>query len=185
MFDYFNKTTFNDKQIIDVWKNIEINIDSNEYQVYKIKEGDNLMLLSYKYYGNINDWWIIYLFNNMYDINFELLQPSILEETILKHRTDIINYENITIKRQNYIRESIRNYYYSIGNQLTDSIKLTNKTLNDNSLKNSEEFLSAYTGFIEDKIIVDSYYNNTLKIPTGPLMFKIKNKLEEFSTIWN
>lgn len=185
MFDYFNKITINGNTVLDIWKNIDINIDSDDYQVYKLKEGDNLMLISYNFYGNINDWWIIYLFNDMYNINFELLQPAVLEATLLKHRTDILEYNTITIKRQNYIRETLRTYYMSLENSLVDSIKLANKTLKDDSIKNSELFLSEYASFLEDKILIESYYNTPLKIPNGKLMFKIKNALEDFSSIWN
>ena len=43
MFDYFNKITINGNTVLDIWKNIDIYIDSDDYQVYKLKEGDNLI----------------------------------------------------------------------------------------------------------------------------------------------
>lgn len=183
MFNYFNTIEINSSSVLDIWKSIDIDIDSDNYQTYKIIEGDNLMGISYKHYGNINDWWVIYLFNNMYNINFELLQPEVLEATVLKHRTDVINYDTITTKRQNYIRETIRNYYL-ISNDLIDSIKLTNRLLSDDSLKNDEEFLSLYSGYIEDTLIINSYYDTTLKIPNGKLLFQIKNEINSFAKVW-
>lgn len=180
MFNYFDTTVFNNKKIIDIWKRYSLNIISEDFTIHKLSEGDNLMSISYKYYNTINDWWIIYLFNELYDINFSLLQSNVLINTIDDYKYKIENYSSLLKKEQLKIFYLIRNMYINIGNNIQDANNKTNTLLT--SLPADEIIIAS--DYINLKITEDSFFNQSLKIPNTELSKEIKNTLYSFSKNW-
>lgn len=39
---------------------------------YTLQEGDNAEIIAYKYYGNVNMYWIVLMFNNIADARFDM-----------------------------------------------------------------------------------------------------------------
>lgn len=179
MFEYFDSVTINDIERVDIWKNFEISIVSTDYQIHKLTEGENLMSISNKYYNTINNWWVIYLFNNMNNINFSILYPETIQATIDKHKSDIINHSSLGSKRKAYITEVIRSYYNE-SYTLLESIKLTNTLL---TFKSNSEIIKI-ADYIQSQLLIESYFNTNLKIPNISLVKEIKNKMSAFSKNW-
>lgn len=180
MFQYFDKQIINGNEVVDIWKNFKIEIKSNDYSIHVLSEGENLMSISHKYYNSINNWWIIYLFNNLDNINFSLLQSDTIYNTIEKYKNDLINYSNLSTKRKAYITELIRNFYLLENYSIIESISLTNdflKLTDDNEINRFIEYLQSL-------ILLESFYNTKLKIPNIGLVKEIKNKLSEYSKLW-
>lgn len=179
MFQYFNTVNINNKEVVDIWKNFKIEIQSKDYTEYQLLENDNLMLISFRFYNTIDNWWILYYFNDIHDINFDLLQNDTIQETSNTFRFNILNYSKITTKQQMFVKELIRDFY-RINNDLITSIKLTDELIKNKNNKEIELFIN----FIETKLLFDSFYNKTIRIPNINLVKEIKNKLSEFSKLW-
>lgn len=180
MFEYFDKENLYNTTVIDVWKQISFEIEVKDYQLYQIVEGDNLMNISYKFYNTINDWWVIYLFNGLTNINFDLLQTRVLEETVQKHKYLIENYNDLIVEDRKYIENIIRNFYL-VENDLITSISKTNDFLSTLDEFEKENIIV----YVQDTILIESFYNKELKIPNSNTVLDIKNKMEELSELWN
>ena len=70
-FEYFNI----ESNITDVFKEFEFDsLDDNiyEYKLYSPIGGENLMDISYRFYDTIDNWWVLYFYNDMKDIMFNV-----------------------------------------------------------------------------------------------------------------
>lgn len=179
MFNYFDTEIINFKEVVDIWKKYKLTIKSEDYLIHNLTEGENLMLLSNTYYNNINDWWIIYLFNNMYDANFSLIQSNVINSTINKYIGMIYSYSTLNTKNKNIIKFHIRSFYLE-SYDLKTSITKTNNLLTSKSAVEIEKFKE----YIQTKLIYDSFYNKPLKIPNSELVKVIKNTFQTFSKNW-
>ena len=74
---YFNeilgKTTYNDVEIVDIFKKYRIPISVNEQWLddYVLKDGDTPENLSYELYDTTDLWWTIMVLNERYDRFFD------------------------------------------------------------------------------------------------------------------
>jgi len=84
LFSILNDTTTNEK-IMNIFESYNIGdvvYNTSYYELYDVENDDWFEDISYKYYGTINLWWLIAMFNNV--INpFEYLEPG-LQIKILK-----------------------------------------------------------------------------------------------------
>jgi hypothetical protein len=63
---------FETTKIIDIWKKFQFkNFTTNDYIYYNVKNGEIPELISYNYYGTTDYWWIVLLFNDIFDPFFE------------------------------------------------------------------------------------------------------------------
>lgn len=179
MFQYFDKEIINGKEVVDIWKNFKIEISTNDYSIHVLSEGENLMGISYKYYNTIDNWWILYIFNNMNNINFSFIQNETILNTLNKHRNDIINYNNLSLRRKAYISENVRNFYLE-SYSLEEAISKTNSLL----LNKDTNEINSFIDYLQSVILLDSFYNTKLKIPNIGVVKEIKNKMSEYSKLW-
>jgi hypothetical protein len=186
MFEYFDIENIDNINIVDVWKIFDISefIEKDNYIYHELNHKENLMDLSYKYYDTIDDWWVIFLFNNFIDINFSILQDKTIKNTQDTYLFNLNNYDNIEKTEKDKTKYLVRQYYL-IDNNLEDSIRKTNEVLNNPLLRNDEDFQESIKQFIFDKLISDSTYQKQIKIPNQLTVYKIKNKFERLSNIWN
>jgi len=50
----------------------------DDYNIfYQVEAGDTLYLISYKFYGKVDYWWVIADYNNIYDV-FDISSGDIL-----------------------------------------------------------------------------------------------------------
>ena len=178
MFEYFDTETIDGEEVVDVWKDFSIEIDTTDYQFYQLVEGDNLMSISYKFYGNISDWWIIYVFNNLNNINFDLIQQETIQATLDKHENDINGYDDLPAKRKAYINQIVRDFY-NVDNDIKTAVQLANEFLFDPTGD-----MYSFLDFLKSLIITESFYNEELKIPNKSVVSEIKNEFEDFSEVW-
>lgn len=184
MKDIHNYYDIVDSSTLDIWKNIDFGdtLESTDYQLYELSNYDNLMGLSYRFYNTIDDWWIIYLFNNIYDINFSLITDSVIQKTIAKKLYNVQNYNNLIAIDKLKTLELIRNFYL-VDNSLEDSIILTNNLLD--SPITDDIFLKELSNYINIEIISNSFIKNKIKIPSFEIVLKMKNIMEEHSLTWS
>jgi hypothetical protein len=93
-FNYFPKTfynTDNKKFSVDVVTNImarfsfeqSLKENSSAFYFYDIKDGDTPEIIASKYYGNVERHWIVLLFNDIIDPQFDWpLQHSVFNEFV-------------------------------------------------------------------------------------------------------
>ena len=179
MFSYFNTIKVYNTDVKDIWKKLTFEIELEDYQLYQIIDGDNLMNISYKFYNTINDWWVIYLFNGLNNINFDLLQSKVLDETIVKHKELVYNYNTISTKDKKYIETVVREYYL-VDFELKEAIQKSILFLEVLNPDDIEDFII----YVQDDILINSFYNKELKIPNTDTVMKIKNKMEDLSEFW-
>jgi hypothetical protein len=105
-FNYFPKTFYNTdqkKNSVDVVTNIiarfsfdsQLKQNSSAFYEYEIKDGDTPEIIAYKYYGNVERHWIVLLFNDIIDPQFDWpMQYSVFNNYVdEKYRPRIANTE--------------------------------------------------------------------------------------------
>lgn len=184
-FDYFDTQTINNTEVVDIWKQIDLSkeLDTTDYIFHTLNEQENLMDLSFMYYGTINDWWCIYLFNKLYDVNFCILMTSTIKNTQARYVYDVQHYLDITKTRKQYIEYLIRQFYLK-ENTLENAIELTNQRLSSVEQRNDADFLEPFKIFIYEELINSSTYRIQIKIPSSSIVYSIKNALEKYNLIW-
>lgn len=181
MFEYFDIENIDNINIVDIWKEYDISeFITDDYTIYIPSEYENLQLISYNFYDTIDDWWVIYLFNELYDVNFHMYNDDILQSTLDNHSYYIENYDTISIKYKNYIKEQLRNYFME-SYTIKEAIVLTEEFLNNQNQDDIDTFLI----YIQDKIVADSILRKGIKIPNTLTAYKIKNYFESLSVKWN
>ena len=174
---YFNYFPL-ENDILNVYKSIDLSelTISEDYTLYTPNEGDNLMLISYKYYDTIEDWWIIFLFNNLYDINFTFLTHETIIRTSEYYLNLINSYISLSDKDKAFIKNIVFEFYRTFMT-IEESIILTNQNLNSPTTT----FLNLFNDYIEKEVI----NGVTIKIPSTTLLLSIKNYLEQKSNEWS
>jgi hypothetical protein len=93
-FNYFPKTFYtndNNKNGVDVVTNIiarfsfnsALKENSSAFYQYDIKDTDTPEIIAYKYYGNVERHWIVLLFNNIIDPQFDWpMQDRVFNEYV-------------------------------------------------------------------------------------------------------
>jgi len=185
MFSYYDTEIINNKEVIDIWKKVDLSkfLNSNDFIFHSLNEQENLMTLSYKYYGTINDWWAIFLFNKLYDVNFCILLNDTIKNTQDSYVYDVMFYDSITRKRQQYIEYLIREFY-SKSNTIEQSILLTVDRLSTNLKRRDDEFIDEFKLYIFNELINSSTYRIQIKIPSNQVVYDIKTELEKYSITW-
>ena len=180
MFKYFDIEMINNTEVVDIFKTIKLDITTNDYTYHILTENENLMSISYKKYDTIDDWWIIYLFNKMNDVNFDIVNDNTIETSLDYYINNVWNYNVILAKEKQTTNHLIRSYYKSLDYSTIDSIKMANAIL-----KNiNNDFIFELRLFIKDTLINESYFNKQIKLPTQRVVFDIKNKMEALSEVW-
>lgn len=79
-------------KIIDIFKKFEFKkFSPNDYIYYTIKNGETPEIISYNYYGTTDYWWIILLYNNIFDPFYEWPLSETDLEQYVKDNTE--NYQ--------------------------------------------------------------------------------------------
>ena len=185
MFTYYDVELIDNQPVIDVWKNLELDdlLVSEDYQFHILNENENIMDISFRYYNNTTDWWVIYLFNRMYDCNFDILQNPTISNTQDYYVYNLKNYLSIEKSEQKYLQYVLRRFYMQ-NETLEDAIRHTNERLATDASRNDPEFIDTFKVYIYDYLVNRSTYKIQLKVPNSNLVYKIKNRLEQLSVIW-
>lgn len=73
----FKTTTFDNKEVLNIFSKYKLfekyKKDISYYSEYEIQENDRWDTLAYKFYKDVNLWWIVAIFNNVID-PFQKLQ---------------------------------------------------------------------------------------------------------------
>lgn len=181
--EYFDTETIDGAEVVDIWKAIDISefSDLETDTLHVLNENENLMDLSFKYYDTIDDWWIIFLYNDLYDSNFNLLNSKTIETTQNKYIYDLMNYSNLTKSTKQYIRYLVREFYIAKEYSLKESISKVEEIINSGL---TDEFTNDFKLYIYETMISKSYFRIQLKIPSNLVVYKIKNELETLSLVW-
>lgn len=94
MSNYFLTTEidYNNTTIIDIFKKFEFKkFSPNDYIYYTVKNGETPEIIAYNYYGTVDYWWIILLYNNILDPFYEWPISNNDLEQYVQDNTD--NYE--------------------------------------------------------------------------------------------
>jgi hypothetical protein len=180
-FDYFDEELIDSVNIVDVWKDVDIDefIEDDNFEYHNLNEHENLMDLSFKYYDTIDNWWIIFLFNKFLDINFCMLQSKTIANTQDKYVYNLGNYNNIEKKEKDITKYIVRQFYLT-SNTLEESIILTNSALNNIS----STLIDNIKEYIYNTLILESTYKQQIKIPNQITTYKIMNYMEKRSIEW-
>ena len=93
----FNIIDLNEKSYFNLCKTIYFNyVDRNNYNNYKIVEGDSWTGISYKFYDTIKLWWLICKFNDIKNPFEELVPGKVIKILKSEYINNILN----TIKIQ-------------------------------------------------------------------------------------
>jgi hypothetical protein len=180
IFSYYDTEIWNNTEIVDIFKNLELDITTEDYNYHAPTENENLMLISFKYYDTIDNWWIIYLFNYLFDVNFSIINSNTINTTSDYYTNILDNFNNSTEDLKGKLIEIVRNYYLFEGDDLKTSIIKTNNSIKDNN----NTFQNNISLYIKNELIKESYLTVKLKIPSNEIVFDIKNKLEVLTVYW-
>ena len=186
MFQYFSKLEFDNNEMINVFKTVDVSqfVVVGNYDIYQPLENDNLMNISHLFYDNTEDWWVLYLYNKLYDVNFDLINNEVLEFTLENNEANIIDYDNLSEQTKANTNSMVRDYYLLTNDEVT-SIGLANTVLNDEVARQQAAFLLDIRVYLEERFLSESKINDKLKIPNTETVLDIKNYLEALSVIWN
>lgn len=182
--EYYSTKIIDNITVVDIWETFDINQFIGEYnfQYHSLNQHENLMDLSFIYYDTIDDWWIIFLFNQLWDINFCILQDKTIKNTKDKYIFNLQNYDNLEIKEQNITKYLIQQFYLQ-NNSLKESISFSSTAITTNLIA-TQSFQDSIKQYIFNKLIEDSAFKKELKIPNQLTAYKIKNEFERLSIIW-
>lgn len=185
MFSYYDTEIIDNQIVIDVWKNLELDdlLASEDYIFHTLNENENIMDISWKYYNNTTDWWIIYLFNKLYDVNFDILQNPTIGNTQNYYVYNLQNYLDIEPEKQKYLQYVIRRYYMETET-LENAVIQTAARLATKASRNDPEFIDSFKVYIYDYLVNRSTYKIQLKVPNSQLVYNIKNRFEQLSVVW-
>ncbi len=179
IFEYFDVETINNKQVIDVWKRFTLSVNTTNFEYHDLNENENLMLISNRYYNTIENWWVIYLFNELYDYNFSIINNVSIDRTVSGIFSNLSNIDTIVEAERFRVIDLIRTFYLRDFN-LLESITRTNTILE----QPTSEFLREFEEFLRETILEESMFVKKLKIPGSDVVFDIKNRFEEFAVVW-
>jgi hypothetical protein len=144
-FNYFPKTFYNvddKKSSVDVVTNIiarfsfekTLKENSVAFYPYEIKDSDTPEIIAYKYYGNVERHWIVLLFNDIIDPQFDWpLQYRTLNEYIDRKysTTEYADTANTSVSGLSWAKSlsNVKSYY-----------KVVSKSLNPDNTTNVEEY---------------------------------------------
>lgn len=128
--DYFNilkDITLDDIPLKDIFSRYNIFNETNNYFIYKIKDGDDLLSISNDFYGTKRFWWIVALYNDIIDPFYDM--P--LTENELR------DYVNKYLDEEAESGETFNELYQSFKeeNDLKREIKILNPDLLQNIMK--------------------------------------------------
>jgi len=153
-FNYFPKTfynTDNKKTSVDVVTNImarfsfeqSLKENSSAFYPYQIKDGDTPEIIASKYYGNVERHWIVLLFNDIVDPQFDWpLQYKVFNEFLDKKYSEpeYADTANTSVSGLSWAKSqsNIQSYYKVITTTLnsegvtyTDKIEIDENTYNE------------------------------------------------------
>ena len=182
--EYFSNLTIDNLTVVDIWETYDINsfIKDDNFIYHTLNSHENLMDLSFKYYGSIDDWWVIFLFNKFWDVNFCILHDSTIKNTQDKYMFNLQNYNVLDKKEKNITKYMIRQFYLQ-SNNLEDAIKLTDIAITTNLILDTD-FQNDIKKYIFNFLLSESTYQKQIKIPNQITVYKIKNEFERLSIKW-
>ncbi len=179
--NFFNYYIKDDSNKLNVYKELEFNnLDMKSYNIYKITEDDNLMNISHKFYGTIDDWWTIYLFNRMDSLLTSLPNDSFLFNIVDEIDDMVTNYNTLVQKDKNKIFTMVFDYFRSSYDVLT-SIEKTNSFLTLEDLEERYKFKD----YLFDYFLYYCKMNGEIKIPSLNNIYKMKQSMNNYNTIWS
>lgn len=185
MFNYFNEITANDRLILDIFRAYEFDITTEDYFYHELVEGDNLMSISHKHYDTIDDWWCIYIFNDMFDFNFDIVNSSTIETSVTFHMNQLESYDSLLDINQKKVSSKLRTFYMSKGNDIKGAIILANELISNVSTNLTLELRDEIKNYIFEELINSSNFVSKIKIPSSNVVYKMKTKLEELRVLSN
>jgi hypothetical protein len=180
--DYF---PVNDN-VVNMFKEIDFGDDilkSPDYTLYKPLETDNLMTISFKHYRNVDDWWVIYFFNNISDVTFSIINNNVINDTIDYYIGLVQDYDNISERLQNSIFEIVLQFFLST-NDFEEAVALTNNQLSTEENRNNVNFINDFKMSILEYVIEKTGVGDSIKIPDLSLVFKMKTIMNNKSIVW-
>jgi hypothetical protein len=146
-FNYFPKTFYNTdqkKNSVDVVTNIiarfsfnsQLKQNSSAFYQYDIKDGDTPEIIAHKYYGNAERHWIVLLFNDIVDAQFDWpMQYDVFNNYVdEKYRPRIANTAFSSGLSWARSQTNIHSYYvtnkkvYSINTEFEEKIEVDEDT---------------------------------------------------------
>jgi len=83
---------FESTKIIDIFKKFEFKkFKPEDYIYYTVKNGETPEIISYNYYGTVDYWWMVLLYNNIFDPLYEWPVSDTDLEQYVKDNTE--NYQ--------------------------------------------------------------------------------------------
>jgi hypothetical protein len=168
--------------IVDLdWEDIR---ELPSYKVVDIKPGDDLMDLSYRYYGSVDLWWCIYYFNNLsFPLNCIVSQTK-SKQFLNDMRTNLIEYPNKQRDEQMKLEELVRNYFLvNEGLSQIEAVVRTKDFLGGEERSDTvlNDILTYMESLIIDNIIQDRGYVATkIKIPDMSVVYEMLARVSEF-----
>jgi len=182
--EYFSNLITDNSTVVDIWKTFDIDsfIKDDNFIFHTLNPHENLMDLSFKYYDSIDDWWVIFLFNKFWDVNFCILQDDTIKNTQDKYLFNLQNYNVLDKKEKNITKYMIRQFYLQ-NNNLEDAVKLTDTSITSNLILDIN-FQNDIKQYIFNFLLSESTYQKQIKIPNQITVYKIKNEFERLSIKW-
>ena len=176
-----------ENEILNIYKSIDFGDipESDQYNIHTPDGSESLMNIAYKYYGTIDDWWILYYFNKFTDQSFAIIPSTVVESTITYYVNMYKNYDILSTKEQMTIRECIIQYYINKGNTYVDAIVLANENVSNSTNISDPIMISDLKDFLFIYIMEETTYSDPIKVPTLQVAFRMKAIMNSNQISWN
>jgi hypothetical protein len=176
-----------ESEVLNVYKTIDFGDipESDQYNIHTPDGSESLMNIAYKYYGTIDDWWILYYFNKFNDPTFAVIPSTVVESTISYYVNLYKNYNISSIKDKMIIRECVIQFYIYKGKTYTDAISLANTNLSNPSNASDPIMISDLKDFLFIYVMEETTYSDPIKIPTLQVAFRMKSVMNSNQISWN
>ena len=149
-------------------------LESEDFVVESIDPNDNLMSLSYKYYGTINRWWCLFYFNELSYIDTSIIDSKRIDLYVKELASDISKYNLSDPNKKNKTREAVREMLMSSGLSIKEAISEAELIL-DGTIPSDN---------ITDKLFVDIVSNvlltTEIKVPSVEVVYKMIAILDDY-----
>ena len=148
-------------------------IDDDDFTIEKILPNDNLMAISYRLYGTVDRWWVLYFFNRLQTVDTCIIDNNRMKEYMKEIDKKLSRPTLLTdIEKMKY--EELFRYILLDRNTPEKAIELSKKIVSGE--KPYKEYLSE----LELLISTEIQLTTDIKVPSERVAYSMVAYLDDY-----